>query len=120
MAAMPESWQKELDVDASVTTSRLLEPRTFQKSLKKPERTSRLTRLFNVRRNNKTVRKENLPEKMCAHCQRPFTWRKRWANCWDAVRYCSEACRRQRPKLVAGNDIQKPVNPPIKRGGTKT
>jgi hypothetical protein len=120
MAAMPESWQKELDVDASVTTSRFSEPRTFQKSQKKSERTSRLTRLFKVRRNNKTVRKENLPEKMCAHCQRPFTWRKRWANCWDAVRYCSEACRRQRPKLVAGNDIQKPVNPPIKRGGTKT
>jgi hypothetical protein len=35
MAAMPESWQKELDVDARVTTSRFLEPRTFKKSLKK-------------------------------------------------------------------------------------
>ena len=33
-------------------------------SQKKTERTSRLTRLFNVRRNNKTVRKENLPEKI--------------------------------------------------------
>lgn len=75
-------------------------------SQKKTERTSRLTRLFNVRRNNKTVRKENLPVKICARCARPFTWRKRWANCWEAVRYCSKACRSQKSQPVAGNDLQ--------------
>ncbi|MCA8866886.1 MULTISPECIES: DUF2256 domain-containing protein [unclassified Halomonas] len=39
-------------------------------------------------------RKGNLPEKNCVECQRPFTWRKKWARCWDQVRYCSERCRR--------------------------
>ncbi|MCB9880677.1 MAG: DUF2256 domain-containing protein [Planctomycetes bacterium] len=38
--------------------------------------------------------KGDLPTKLCAHCSRPFAWRKKWARCWDAVRYCSERCRR--------------------------
>lgn len=40
-------------------------------------------------------RKPNLPEKDCAHCGRPFTWRKKWARVWDEVRYCSERCARE-------------------------
>ncbi|NYS60287.1 DUF2256 domain-containing protein [Vreelandella salicampi] len=39
-------------------------------------------------------RKADLPEKTCAHCKRSFTWRKKWARCWNNVRYCSERCRR--------------------------
>ncbi|MGB0848818.1 MAG: DUF2256 domain-containing protein [Thiolinea sp.] len=39
-------------------------------------------------------KKPNLPQKICAQCKRPFTWRKKWQNCWDEVRYCSERCRR--------------------------
>jgi len=39
------------------------------------------------------MKKENLPQKLCAHCQRPFTWRKKWARNWEEVRYCSDACR---------------------------
>jgi hypothetical protein len=35
-----------------------------------------------------------LPEKPCEHCGRPMTWRKRWRNTWDDVRYCSERCRK--------------------------
>jgi hypothetical protein len=35
-----------------------------------------------------------LPTKICAGCGRPFTWRKKWARDWEAVRYCSERCRR--------------------------
>ncbi|MEH3774327.1 DUF2256 domain-containing protein [Enterobacter asburiae] len=23
-----------------------------------------------------------------------MTWRKKWAKCWDEVKYCSERCRR--------------------------
>jgi len=38
--------------------------------------------------------KPNLPTKICAACGRPFTWRKKWAACWEQVRYCSERCRR--------------------------
>ena len=42
------------------------------------------------------VSKQNLPVKVCPVCLRPFTWRKRWAAVWDAVKHCSERCRRQR------------------------
>ena len=38
-------------------------------------------------------KKENLPEKVCAACGRAFTWRRKWAANWEAVRYCSDACR---------------------------
>lgn len=31
--------------------------------------------------------------KICASCGRRFEWRRRWAACWDDVRYCSKACR---------------------------
>ncbi|OZT72676.1 DUF2256 domain-containing protein [Vreelandella boliviensis] len=48
-------------------------------------------------------RKHHMPQKNCAQCQRPFTWRKKWARCWDEVRYCSERCRRsaRQPKRLA-------------------
>ncbi|MCC8535531.1 DUF2256 domain-containing protein [Xanthomonas axonopodis pv. poinsettiicola] len=46
-------------------------------------------------------KKQNLPEKVCAHCRRPFLWRKKWEKVWDQVKYCSDRCRgeskRQRP-----------------------
>nr|WP_284259882.1 DUF2256 domain-containing protein [Acidocella aquatica] len=37
--------------------------------------------------------KSALPSKFCAHCGRPFTWRKKWARDWEAVKYCSKRCR---------------------------
>jgi hypothetical protein len=40
--------------------------------------------------------KSDLPTKICPVCGLPFTWRKKWANCWDEVKYCSERCRRRR------------------------
>ena len=42
------------------------------------------------------VKKANLPVKVCVVCQRPFTWRKKWARDWDAVKYCSDACRQRK------------------------
>jgi hypothetical protein len=39
------------------------------------------------------MKKADLPEKICAACARPFTWRRKWARDWDAVKYCSDACR---------------------------
>jgi hypothetical protein len=39
------------------------------------------------------IAKENLPQKTCATCGRRFTWRKKWAQVWDAVKYCSDRCR---------------------------
>lgn len=39
--------------------------------------------------------KPHLPQKICAHCGRPFAWRRKWARSWAEVRYCSERCRRE-------------------------
>lgn len=33
------------------------------------------------------------PEKLCATCGRRFAWRRKWAQVWDEVRYCSRACK---------------------------
>ncbi|MFQ2071837.1 DUF2256 domain-containing protein [Aeromonas veronii] len=41
-------------------------------------------------------RKPHLPEKICPVCQRPFSWRRKWARSWEEVRYCSERCRNAR------------------------
>ena len=47
------------------------------------------------------VAKSDLPSRPCAHCGRPFAWRKKWAKNWDTVKYCSDACRRaKRPRTM--------------------
>ncbi len=33
------------------------------------------------------------PSKTCASCGREFAWRKKWEKNWDAVIFCSDACR---------------------------
>lgn len=40
--------------------------------------------------------KSALPSKPCAVCARTMSWRRAWAKNWDAVRYCSIACRRRK------------------------
>jgi hypothetical protein len=42
------------------------------------------------------VQKSDLPKKTCAHCRRPFGWRKKWEKVWAEVKYCSEKCRRNK------------------------
>jgi len=44
----------------------------------------------------KKVKKENLPQKICIKCARPFTWRKKWQKDWDQVKYCSDKCRKNK------------------------
>ena len=44
----------------------------------------------------KAYKKSHLPQKTCVACQRLFNWRKKWKNCWEEVKYCSERCRRQK------------------------
>ncbi|RMB04796.1 DUF2256 domain-containing protein [Eilatimonas milleporae] len=39
-------------------------------------------------------KKGELPTKICQVCERPFTWRKKWARDWEQVKYCSDRCRR--------------------------
>ena len=41
----------------------------------------------------KSIRKSDLPVKMCLGCARPMVWRKKWAKVWDEVKYCSDKCR---------------------------
>ena len=41
--------------------------------------------------------KTNL-EKTCPVCEKPFSWRKKWEKNWEEVKYCSERCRRNKPK----------------------
>ncbi|WP_083467574.1 DUF2256 domain-containing protein [Croceitalea dokdonensis] len=43
-------------------------------------------------------KKLHLPKKLCPVCQRPFTWRKKWRNSWEDVKYCSERCRSNKNK----------------------
>jgi len=40
--------------------------------------------------------RDQLPTKVCEVCGRPFTWRRKWAEVWDEVKYCSDRCRRDR------------------------
>ncbi|MEB3294397.1 MAG: DUF2256 domain-containing protein [Synechococcales bacterium] len=46
-------------------------------------------------------RKSDFPSKICPVCGLPFPWRKKWADCWEEVKYCSERCRRRKKRSVA-------------------
>lgn len=48
------------------------------------------------------VKKGDLASKDCAHCGRPFAWRKKWEKAWDEVRYCSDRCRGEGKRAQAG------------------
>ncbi|MDB3892386.1 DUF2256 domain-containing protein [Alphaproteobacteria bacterium] len=52
----------------------------------------------------KSPNKANLPSKICATCQRPFNWRKKWARDWEQVRYCSKRCAGARSKASSTNN----------------
>lgn len=41
-----------------------------------------------------------IPDKTCATCGRRFSGRRRWADDWDEVRYCSVGCRRHKPSRL--------------------
>jgi len=38
--------------------------------------------------------------KTCVACGRTITWRKKWADCWEEVRFCSDACRKNKPSAT--------------------
>ena len=38
--------------------------------------------------------------KPCERCGRTMQWRAKWAKNWDEVKYCSDACRKQRLTAV--------------------
>jgi len=39
-------------------------------------------------------------DKLCKRCGRAFSWRKKWERDWDAVKYCSDACRGERSPVT--------------------
>lgn len=41
----------------------------------------------------KMRKKSELPQKICATCHKPFSWRKKWERDWEKVRFCSDKCR---------------------------
>jgi hypothetical protein len=43
--------------------------------------------------NGAVAAKGDLPQKICAACGRPFSWRRKWARDWENVRFCSDRCR---------------------------
>jgi hypothetical protein len=55
--------------------------------------------------------KSDLPTKVCPVCDRPFAWRKKWADCWEEIKYCSERCRRRRVLITLDNltSFQEPL-----------
>lgn len=44
----------------------------------------------------KQIKKSDLPQKICPVCNRPFTWRKKWEQVWEEVKYCSDRCRKNK------------------------
>ncbi|TVT39395.1 DUF2256 domain-containing protein [Hymenobacter setariae] len=50
-----------------------------------------------------TLKKGQLPTKICATCGLPFEYRKKWRNNWEAVKYCSEKCQRNKEKAVVSS-----------------
>jgi hypothetical protein len=45
-------------------------------------------------------KKRDLPQKICATCGLPFSWRRKWSRDWDNVRYCSRRCRNGRDAVA--------------------
>lgn len=44
----------------------------------------------------KMRKRQDLPQKICATCGRPFAWRRKWRLTWEEVRHCSQRCRENR------------------------
>lgn len=58
-------------------------------------------------------KKQDLPSKPCACCGLHFTWRKKWARDWDAVKFCSDRCRQQGTR-TAGQALPDGTDRPYK------
>ncbi|MEO0454093.1 MAG: DUF2256 and DUF3253 domain-containing protein [Verrucomicrobiota bacterium] len=39
-------------------------------------------------------------KRICQHCGRPFSWRKKWEKVWDEIKYCSQKCRSESKRSV--------------------
>ena len=50
------------------------------------------------------MKKHDLPNKICAICNRPFTWRKKWRLNWESVKYCSKKCANLSKNILKVNE----------------
>lgn len=50
------------------------------------------------------MKKNQLAEKTCIICKRPFSWRKKWEKVWAEVKYCSKRCRNNKNTKIKKND----------------
>ena len=48
-------------------------------------------------RKPKSERTTSHPDKTCKTCGRTISWRKKWERDWDAIAFCSDACRARKP-----------------------
>ncbi len=53
----------------------------------------------------KNVIKQDLPNKMCEVCKRPFAWRKKWEKVWEEVKFCSDKCRMNKGSNKSKPDV---------------
>jgi len=49
----------------------------------------------------KPAKTPEFPDKDCATCGRPFSWRKKWEKNWAEMKYCSKRCASQRNPVAA-------------------
>lgn len=47
-----------------------------------------------------------ISEKTCQNCGRRIEWRRKWAAVWDEVKYCSDACRKQKGGGQVDRDLE--------------
>ncbi|WP_299529387.1 DUF2256 domain-containing protein [Ulvibacterium sp.] len=45
-------------------------------------------------------KKVHLPTKICENCGLEFRWRRKWRKNWEAVKYCSKRCRRNKKSKI--------------------
>jgi hypothetical protein len=53
-------------------------------------------KILKIKEYMKQIKKENIATKICCNCNKIFTWRKKWEKNWEAVKYCSDKCRKKR------------------------
>ena len=66
-----------------------------------------------MKNSNKTVKKSDLPSKICPVCQRPFTWRKKWEKDWVNVIYCSKRCQGNSRSSKLKNNAKNSLTPGV-------
>lgn len=49
-----------------------------------------------------------MDDKTCAVCGRRIEWRRKWAEDWEHVRYCSQGCRRRGVRPV-DDDLERAI-----------